>query len=75
MGLMIRGMLAAKLRQAPIRFFDAKPSAANLATIRELAESGALKPVVDRSYPLEQAAEAIRYMETEHARAKVVLVV
>jgi NADPH:quinone reductase-like Zn-dependent oxidoreductase len=75
MGLMIRGMLAAKVQQAPIRFFDAKPSAANLATLRELAESGALRPVIDRSYPLEQAAEAIRYVETEHARAKVVLVV
>jgi NADPH:quinone reductase-like Zn-dependent oxidoreductase len=75
MGLMIRGTLAAKLRRAPIRLFDAQPSAANLATLRELAENGALKPIIDRSYPLEQAAEAIRYVETEHARAKVVLVV
>lgn len=51
----------------------AAPSVANLATLRELAEAGTLTPFIDRSYPLTQAADAIRYVETEHARAKVVL--
>ena len=48
---------------------------ANLTTLRELAESGKLKPVIDRTYSLTEAAEAIRYLEHEHARAKVVLTV
>jgi D-arabinose 1-dehydrogenase-like Zn-dependent alcohol dehydrogenase len=42
---------------------------------RVLAESGAITPVIDRTYPLREAAEAIRYLEREHARAKVVLTV
>jgi NADPH:quinone reductase-like Zn-dependent oxidoreductase len=35
--------------------------------------SGAITPVVDRIFPLEEAAGAIRYLEEEHARAKVVV--
>jgi NADPH:quinone reductase-like Zn-dependent oxidoreductase len=53
----------------------AKQSVANLATLRELVESGAVRPVVDRTYTLPEAAEAIRYLEIEHARAKVVVTV
>ena len=39
------------------------------------AEAGTLTPVIDRSHPLSETAEAIRYVEEEHARAKVVLTV
>jgi NADPH:quinone reductase-like Zn-dependent oxidoreductase len=46
-------------------------SAANLATLRELIEAGRVTPVIDRTYPLTEAA--IRYLEVEHARAKVVI--
>lgn len=53
----------------------AKPSRQNLAALRDLAESGKLTPVVERTYPLGQAPEAIRYLEVEHARAKVVVTV
>jgi NADPH:quinone reductase-like Zn-dependent oxidoreductase len=38
-----------------------------------LAESGALTPIIDRTHPLSETAEAIRYVEQDHARAKVVL--
>ena len=37
--------------------------------------SGAMKPVVDRSFPLEQAAEAHRYMETNANFGKIVLTI
>jgi len=47
----------------------------NLAELRDLVESGKVKPVIDRTYPLSQAPEAIRYVEKEHARAKVVITV
>ncbi len=52
----------------------AKPSRQNLAALRELAESGTVAPVVDRTYPL-NLPEGIRYLEVEHARAKVVITV
>jgi NADPH:quinone reductase-like Zn-dependent oxidoreductase len=36
---------------------------------------GKVTPVIDRTYPLREAPEAIRYLEVEHARAKVVITV
>jgi NADPH:quinone reductase-like Zn-dependent oxidoreductase len=49
------------------------PSKEHLAALRELIESGKVAPVIDRTYPLRKAPEAIRYLEVEHARAKVVI--
>ena len=45
----------------------------DLAFIAELFEAGRLKPVIDRRYPLNEAAEAIRYLEEGHARGKIVI--
>jgi NADPH:quinone reductase-like Zn-dependent oxidoreductase len=75
MGLAIRGMIAARLDPDRVAVTAALPTSANLATLRELVESGAVTPVIDRTYPFDQAPEAIRYMEVEHARAKVVIAV
>ena len=56
-------------------FFLAKNSKEDLIVLKELIEAGKVKPVIDRTYPLNQTAEAIRYLETGHARAKVVITV
>jgi len=45
----------------------------DLASIKELLESGKIKAVIDKGYPLSETAEAIRYLETGHARGKVVI--
>ena len=37
--------------------------------------AGRVKPIVDRCFPLEETAEALRYLETGHARGKVVITV
>jgi NADPH:quinone reductase-like Zn-dependent oxidoreductase len=52
-----------------------KPNKQDLAFIKELLEAGKIVPVIDRSYPLSETAEAIRYLETGHARGKVVITV
>ncbi len=41
--------------------------------LARLAETGELKPVIDRSYPLGSAAEAHTYVDTGHKRGSVVL--
>jgi NADPH:quinone reductase-like Zn-dependent oxidoreductase len=75
MGLMLRGQLMARFVRHRVLMLPAKPSKENLATLRELAESGKVVPVIDRTFPLSEAPEAIRYLEVEHARAKVVITV
>ncbi|MEX2281948.1 MAG: NAD(P)-dependent alcohol dehydrogenase [Gemmatimonadota bacterium] len=52
-----------------------KPNQADLAYLKELIEAGKLKPVVDRRYRLTEVPEAIRYLEEQHARGKVVITV
>jgi NADPH:quinone reductase-like Zn-dependent oxidoreductase len=41
--------------------------------LKELAEAGKLRPVIDRQYPLSETAEALRYTGAGQARAKVVI--
>jgi NADPH:quinone reductase-like Zn-dependent oxidoreductase len=47
----------------------------HLELIRDLAEQGKLRPVIDRTYPLAQIAEAHRYVEAGHKKGNVVVMV
>ena len=53
----------------------AKANKKDLLFIKELLETGKVKPVIDRRYPLEQVPDALRYLETGRARGKVVITV
>ncbi len=52
-----------------------KPNQKDLLFMKELIESGKVTPVIDRTYPLTDVADAIRYLEEGHARGKVVITV
>ena len=47
----------------------------DLQVLRELIEAGKVTPVVDRTFPLSEVAEAIRYLREGHARGKIVVTV
>jgi NADPH:quinone reductase-like Zn-dependent oxidoreductase len=55
--------------------FLARQNSGDLAVLRDLLDAGKVTPVIDRTYPLTETAEAIRYLETGHARGKVVITV
>jgi len=48
---------------------------ADLRTMGELIEAGKVTPVIDRTYPLVETPEALRYLEQGHPRGKVVITV
>jgi len=59
----------------PILFFVAKLKKDDLDVLKDLMEAGKVSPVIDRTYPLRETADAVRYLEAGHARGKVVITV
>jgi NADPH:quinone reductase-like Zn-dependent oxidoreductase len=56
-----------------MRMFVAKVDKADLLVLNGLIEAGKVTPVVERTYPLGEAPEALRHLETGHARGKIVI--
>jgi NADPH:quinone reductase-like Zn-dependent oxidoreductase len=57
------GMMLAEIRQD------------DLTKMSDLMQAGKVTPVIDRTYPLSQIREAMKYLEAGHARGKVILTV
>jgi NADPH:quinone reductase-like Zn-dependent oxidoreductase len=53
----------------------ARSNQKDLGFIKELLETGRIKPVIDKLYPLSEVPEALRYLEEGHAKGKVVITV
>jgi NADPH:quinone reductase-like Zn-dependent oxidoreductase len=56
-------------------FRGTKDPGDRLVVLKELIEAGKLTPVIDRTFPLSETPEAIRYLESGRARGKVVITV
>jgi NADPH:quinone reductase-like Zn-dependent oxidoreductase len=69
----IKALLLARFTSQQVTFFMAKPNSDDLAVLRDLLVAEKVTPVIDRSYPLSEAPDAIRYLEQGHARGKVVI--
>ena len=70
---MIGTSLAALGRSQKAKFFISKINKDDLELLRELLEAGKVKPVVDKSFELSRAADALRYLGEGHARGKVII--
>jgi len=71
----LRAMALSRLVGQRLWMLSSKPRQQDLQVLWELLEAGKVTPVIDRTYPLAEVPAAIRYLETEHARAKVVITV
>jgi NADPH:quinone reductase-like Zn-dependent oxidoreductase len=67
-GLVLSGFVSQKMAS-----FTVKPNREDLQLLKQFIEEGTLTPEIDRTYPLAQVPEAIRYLEEGHARGKVVI--
>jgi NADPH:quinone reductase-like Zn-dependent oxidoreductase len=56
-----------------MRFLAAKPNTKDLEFIIKLVEDGKVKPIINRSYPLHETSEAMKYLSDGHALGKVVI--
>jgi NADPH:quinone reductase-like Zn-dependent oxidoreductase len=78
-GGFFRGMLRAPVVSLfvgqRLRGLATKVKREDLVTLTELVEAGTLRPVIDRTYPLIEAPDAIRYLEAGHAAGKIVITV
>lgn len=61
--------------QLPNLNFSMPSKKDSMAVLREFIEAGKITPVVDRTFPLSEVPEAIRYLEEGHAQGKVVITV
>jgi len=68
-------MFKSMTRAKNMRFFVAKISQKDLLFILELMKMGKVRSIIDKRYPLNETAEALRYLEEGHARGKVVITV
>ncbi len=69
----ITAFARSRLLRQRIVFYVAKSTQDDLVVLKELIEAGKLCPAIDRTYPLSEAAEAVRYVGSGQARAKVVI--
>ena len=71
----LSALVRSRVFKQQVKFMVAKQDPRDLPYLSGLLESGQLTPRVDRTYPLSEGAEAVRYLGTGQARAKVVITV
>ena len=67
--------LVSRFRRQKLVSYIAKHSNADLVALKELIEAGKVTPIIDRTFPLREVPEAVRYLGEGHPRAKVVITV
>jgi NADPH:quinone reductase-like Zn-dependent oxidoreductase len=66
-------ILKSRFRSQKTTFFVAKITTEHLSLMRDLVEAGKVRPVVERTYPLSEAGDALAYLGEGHARGKVAI--
>jgi NADPH:quinone reductase-like Zn-dependent oxidoreductase len=72
---LLKLLVSSRFVSQKVVFFVASIGTKDLNAVKDLVEANKVTPVIDRRYPLTEAAEAIRYLKEGHARGKVVITV
>lgn len=70
---LLRAMLLSPFVSQTLLSFISGEKQEDLQTLKEMAEAGKLTPMIDRAFPLAEAADAVRYLEQGRARGKLVI--
>ena len=71
----LRALLLSPFVGQKLGTFISRENHEDMIVLKELIEAGKVTPVIDRTYPLSEVPEAIRYLEQGHAQGKVVITV
>ncbi len=71
----IRALVLSRFVGQKLGTFISSENHEDMIVLKELVESGKVTPVIDRTYPLAEVPEAIRYLEEGHAQGKAVIIV
>lgn len=71
--VMTHGRIKSMLGKKKYTNMLALPNLEDLTEIKNMLETGEIKPAIDRTYPLRDVADAIRYVEKGHAMGKVII--
>jgi NADPH:quinone reductase-like Zn-dependent oxidoreductase len=74
-GHVVRLGLGGLLNRRKVAFFIARINKPDLEVLRDYLETGRIKPVIDRTYELDEIGDALRYLGDGHPRGKIVLTV
>jgi len=70
---LLKGPILSRIGQQRIRMMLTQPTRNDLLVLRDLLETGTIVPVIDRTYPLREVPEAVKYLAAGHASGKVVI--
>jgi NADPH:quinone reductase-like Zn-dependent oxidoreductase len=75
MGYVFKAFLLSPFLRQLGSMYLAVPNGKDLVQLKEWLQTGQVKPVIERTYPMRETPEAFRYLDKEHARGKVVITV